>query len=536
MQAQSSSKKIDAAFSVGDSLVYFFKDDKVLRVDWIHFKLEAARPIHEQFPGMPFTNLEAAVTISEDTVLFFSKGYFMLFDPNKRCFLNPYPTAFNDSPWNTVKESPRAGLCIRQNQSLLFSNTDYSLVDYTTEKYKKYTAKPLNTLKWPGDDQWEIEAAFQINNIGVLVSKGKYINIDLSSQKIISEVAIKLPNLDDFEQQSSGLLQQHTPSYLRVQEIGGALLYTLDPKFVLFSDSLMQHSIDTTENTTIWLGQKIAVQTQHLEDQKEAMYVFLALLDACWDSIQHHHPTVVASASTKHYFKGRYLIRISKDSVCRSLCVDSSGGLLLSETLFPINYLQQQLMQENPFVLPDSLFLAMATIRGQHHPLLSLRGDQQQASKQLWMNLYLQLNSSYLFPTTNLPIDQQNGRQLQSSAIQYLGDYLRQKKHSFQLAFDIQHQAVLAEAQLLLPSIFHYIFQNFGKNKAYQRMFTAFDYMDRPERIEDLIDNYFLLACFAAQKDLQSLFEKQFKFKLSDFVKQKIAVLKVSEFSLNEED
>ena len=178
----------------------------------------------------------------------------------------------------------------------------------------------------------------------------------------------------------------------------------------------------------------------------------------------------------------------------------------------------------------------MATIRGQHHPLLSLRGDQQQASKQLWMNLYLQLNSSYLFPTTNLPIDQQNGRQLQSSAIQYLGDYLRQKKHSFQLAFDIQHQAVLAEAQLLLPSIFHYIFQNFGKNKAYQRMFTAFDYMDRPERIEDLIDNYFLLACFAAQKDLQSLFEKQFKFKLSDFVKQKIAVLKVSEFSQNEED
>ena len=67
-------------------------------------------------------------------------------------------------------------------------------------------------------------------------------------------------------------------------------------------------------------------------------------------------------------------------------------------------------------------------------------------------------------------------------------------------------------------------------------MFKAFDYMDSPKRIEDLIDNYFLLACFAAQKDLQSLFEKQFKFKLSDFVKQKIAVLKVSEFSLNEED
>ena len=61
---------------------------------------------------------------------------------------------------------------------------------------------------------------------------------------------------------------------------------------------------------------------------------------------------------------------------------------------------------------------------------------------------------------------------------------------------------------------------NYGPKKCLNRMYGAQKYMTKPQNQQALLDNYYILCAYAAQKNFYPLFHKVFKYPISDRAKQ----------------
>jgi hypothetical protein len=107
-------------------------------------------------------------------------------------------------------------------------------------------------------------------------------------------------------------------------------------------------------------------------------------------------------------------------------------------------------------------------------------------------------------------------------AIEDLKTYLADKSKNSQNTLLLKQDHKGEESYKLMRSFLFYIAQNYGGYDCIKRMWSSAPPLGKPETPQDVLDNYFLIACFGAQTDLTRLFERNFKYFLSDRVKQDV--------------
>ena len=533
---------IDAAFATNDSTLFFFRGDKVVKYNKIRSKILSVNRICEAFPGVTFSRVEAALASGTDSVFFFNDNTFFCFNLKKNRTENLKPVKVNELSWPGVAPfSVTAALNWPAKKCFFFHKDQYLRFNKSLNKVDKDYPKFFNHSTWPDVTFKSVDAAFLLSDKKAYLFSGeKFLRFDIKEDKMEPGFPKDIRFLPGLK---NALLNagDHPDKFNYDQFVSldiESLLYEVKEEGI---DMLFAEESDTLSYTAFndkqlklypWYGKNIVFLTEKKNQNKKAMYLMINFMDKYVEELLMASGENRPAVAPDNYINGRFTFAVVKKFECKSICSSPlRAAIEINAADFELKSMANNLKSENPFVLKQTIF--KETCRNFVLAFNDLRVDDVKlkgSSSDLLSKVFTNLFTSFVLPSLAVPVASDSASYLQQKALVYLQKFITDKNASFQQGFDVNANQMNAESVPLMNAMLFFVAKNYGGADAVKRMWKATELLEKPATVQDLLDNYFLLACFAAQTDMSNLFEHNFKYPLSDKLKQLLRVYKDSDF------
>jgi len=524
---------IDAAFSWDETSVCFIKDDQVVHYNDQQNIILKTQRIAEAFPGISWTKIDAAVNLSEDLVYFFKDNQFVIFN-KKEQWIESNPQPIISSIWaNSLFQQIDAGLNWPNEKAFVFYKGQYARLNKQQQSIDEHYPKAINHTTWPGIPFSSIDAAFLRNNKAFLFSQDEFVQFDIESDQVDADFPKKTHqnwsqlittlqstrHLDKFDYQK--FIKKETnkeQTIYDVDQAGVDLLFGKKAaKKVSYTDfNGKKHQLYP------WYGKHIVYLTKEKPANLKALYLMVAFTDMGWEQFG-QLTNKMPKASKKYLLNGRSTFAILPKASCGSGCGQvGSNGIEISDNIWSYYKLVKQLEAKQPIKIGFLPFYEMGRNFAVFNNILKIDDKKQQFnSGQLMAETTKILNYTYAAQQAGIPISSSGTVEHHSKkALVHLQEYLADKTKNSTNTLLQQQDHKGGKSYNLMRSLLFFVIQNYGGYDCVQRMWAAAPYLEKPTTPQDVLDNYFLLACFGAKTDLTKLFEHNFKYHISDKTKQ----------------
>jgi len=187
------SQSIDAALYAGFDIVYFFKDNTVVKYNVRSSAIVNVATISETFSGVGFTSVDAAFNYGNVKYYLFSKGKYVSIDASRNQADSGYPKDISGnwsglpSTINAVMNWPLKAYFFKDNQYYRYDRV-LNTVDYGYPK-------TISSSTWSGLTFSRIDAAYSWSNGKTYFFYGdEYISYDIFTDKADSGYPLKIEN------------------------------------------------------------------------------------------------------------------------------------------------------------------------------------------------------------------------------------------------------------------------------------------------------------------------------------------------------
>lgn len=525
---------LDAAFSWDATSVFFIKGEQAIHYNDQQKIILKTQLIPEAFPGINWTTIDAAVNVSDELVYFFKGNEFIIFNKKKQWIETTEPRPISSSIWaKSLFSQVSAGLNWSNGKAFVFHNNQYARLNKQTQQIDEHYPKTINNTTWPGIPFSTIDAAFLRGKKAFLFSQDAFVQFDIESDKVDASFPKKIhqnwSQLATALQNTSHLDKFNYQRFIKKETNKEQTIYNVDQAGVdlLFGKKAAKKVTYTDFNGNKhqlypWYGKHIVYLTKEKPDNLKALYLMVAFTDMGWEQFG-TLTGKLPKASKKYLLNGRSTFAILPKASCGSGCGQvGSNGVEISDNIWSFYKLAKQLEANQPITIGFLPFYEMGRNFAVFNNILKIDDKKQQFnSGQLMAETTKILNYTYAAQQAGIPISSSGTVEHHSKkALVHLQEYLADKTKNSSNTLLQQQDHKGGKSYNLMRSLMFFVIQNYGGYDCVQRMWAAAVLLEKPTTPQDVLDNYFLLACFGAKTDLTKLFEHNFKYTISDKMKQ----------------